>query len=189
MNRKTIGLDSELVNKLKEVASKRGVTLSNYLRMLISEALMLEELGHYAPRALRERRIEYILENLGFIFVPKQILGNSGASNAEEVGVRIGLVAKELGIQPLDLIELLSRSVGNAVIDSNKIVLIKSPSDLRSLIADLIKGISASTGLEVQSSESMIVIKIPREVIAASLQEFSEKKSRRRSRGKPPATS
>jgi len=179
-NRKTIGLDADLVKNLKEVARKRGITLSNYLRALINEALALENLGHYAPRALREKRIEYILENLGFIFTPREVLDNIAPQEIVEVGKRVGVVAKELGIESLELIELLSRSVGNIIMDSNRIVLIKSPGSRESTLVDLIKGVSSSAGLKVESSDTMVVIKVPREAVEASLREFRERKTRRR---------
>lgn len=179
-SRRTVGLDAELVESLKEVAKKRGVTLSNYLRALINEALALENLGHYAPRALREKRIEYILENLGFILVPKEILGNTSPQEVEEVGKRVGVVAKELGVESLELIELLSRSVGNVIMDSSRIVLIKTPGSRETALVDLIKGISASAGLKMESSDAMVVIEVPKEAVEASLSEFRERKSRRR---------
>jgi len=179
-SRKTVGLDADLVKNLKEAARKRGITLSNYLRALITEALSLENLGHYAPRALREKKIEYVLENLGFIFIPKEVLDDMTPQEIEEVGKRVGVVAKELGIKSLELIELLSRSIGNTIMDSSRIVLIKTPGSRGSALVDLIKGISASAGLKVESSNAMVVIKVPRETVEASLREFRERKTRRR---------
>ncbi len=179
-NRKTVGLDAELVKNLKEVAKRRGITLSNYLRALINEALALESLGHYAPRALREKRIEYILENLGFIFIPKEILDNTTPQDIEEVGKRVGVVAKELGVGPLELIELLSRSVGNVIMDSKRIVLIKTPGSRETALVDLIKGITTSAGLKMESSDAMVVVEVPKEAVEASLSEFRERKTRRR---------
>ncbi len=179
VSRRTVGIDAELIDKLKEVAKNRGVTLSNYLRMLISEALAIESLGHYAPRALREKRIELVLENLGFIFVPKELISTYEGS-VEGIGERVGAVVKELGIEPLEVVELLSRFVSSKVSDSNRLILIKPPGNGESVIIDLIRGLAQSLNLEVEVSGGMVVIKIPREVIAKQLIEFRERGRRRR---------
>jgi hypothetical protein len=177
-NRKTLALDSDLITRLKEVARKRGITLSNYMRSLIGEALKLEEIGVYAPRALREKRIEMMLEDLGFILTPKEVLDSS--SNAVDVGRRVGNVAKELGINGLELIELLSRYAGNVIVDSKRIVLLRNPLTNKAMV-DVVKGVSEAFNLKVSVNGTMLVVEVPRESIETSLSEFRERRSRRRS--------
>jgi hypothetical protein len=176
-NRKTLALDSDLITRLKEVARKRGITLSNYMRSLIGEALKLEETGVYAPRALREKRIEMMLEDLGFILTPKEVLDSS--SNAVDVGRRVGNVAKELGINGLELIELLSRYAGNVIVDSKRIVLLRNPLTNNAMV-DVVKGVSEAFNLKVSVNGTMLVVEVPRESIEASLSEFRERRSKRR---------
>ncbi|OYT51533.1 MAG: CopG family transcriptional regulator [Desulfurococcales archaeon ex4484_204] len=182
VSRKTVGLDTELAKQLKEVASRRGVTLSNYLRMLIGEALELESRGFYAPKALREKRLEYILENLGFTLIPKELVGNLDSGRAEEMGERVGAIARELGVEAMELIELLCRFVGNTIFNPDKIVIVRNPNDASSIIGDLIKGIAVSAGLNTVSDSAVVVIELPREKVAEGLREFSERKRRRKRR-------
>ncbi len=179
VSRKTLALDSALVDGLKAAARRRGLTLSNYLRSLIKEALMLEELGLYAPRALREKRIEHILEDLGFIFVPREaLLPEKQSELAEEVGRRVGYVSKELGVEPAELVEFLSKYAGNVVMDSRRLIVLKDP-ERADFMVELLRGIAESAGLKVSSNESMVVIETPFQTLQSSLNAF---KGRRRGR-------
>ncbi len=179
-SRKTLALDADLITRLKEVARRRGVTLSNYMRSLIGEALKLEEMGVYAPRAVREKRVEIMLEDLGFVLMPKEVLNpSSNTVNAVDVGRRIGHVARELGINGLELIELLSRYAGNVIVDSRRIVLLRNPLTSNDMI-DVVKGVSEAFNLKVTVNGAMLIVEVPRESIEASLSEFRERRSKRR---------
>jgi Ribbon-helix-helix protein, copG family. len=48
VSRRTVGIDRDIMEKLKEIARKRGMGISQYLRKLIQEALELEKMGYYA---------------------------------------------------------------------------------------------------------------------------------------------
>ena len=184
-SRKTLGLDADLAEELKDAARKRGLTLSNYMRALIKEALALEKLGYYAPRALKEKRAEYVLENLGFVLVPKEVLHaalrSSKLSDSEvaEIGRRVALVIKEVGVEPIELVELISKPLSTVISEPDKLVLIMPPDTTGQVLAGLIKGLSEGSGLNVEKNESIIVIKIPKEMIAESLSEFKERKTRK----------
>ena len=181
-SRKTVGLDSELIERLKKAAGRRGVTISKYLKALINEALSAEGLGLYAPKALRQKRIEHILENLNFAYVPKELLEGPTLREAEELGRRLGVVTKEMGVEPAELLELLSGYVSNTIMYPYRIVLIKSPENRELSLVSFIKGVSASVGFRVEDKEGVVVIELPEEPVKSALSEFSERKPRRRGR-------
>jgi len=178
LQRKTLALDEDIVNKLKEIASKRGTTLSNYLRSLFNEVIDIEERGYYAPKALRERKYEYILSNLGFIYIPKELIGNVKSESISSLGSRLGVVLKELGVNVVDIVELLTRDQSTVFVESNKVVLVAMPNTIEHYMNKLVAEIARNSGLKVSDTDSLISIEIPEEELKPKLEEFE--KSRRR---------
>ncbi len=179
VHRKTLALDADLIDKLKEVAKRRGTTLSNYLRSLLREAIEIEGRGYYAPKALRERKYEYLLMNLGFVYVPKELVGRSNDAVVSSVSERLGSVMRELGIDLIELIDLLSSSCSNVISESRKIVILTLPNSAEYLIAKLIAGIAKSAGLKVKDEGALVTIEIPSEELSKKLSEFSSRRRRR----------
>jgi len=180
VHRRTLALDADLIDKLKEIAKKRGTTLSNYLRSLLREAIDLEDRGYYAPKALRERKYEYLLMNLGFTYVPKELvnLNRSDDSTLEGISERLGSVLRELGINVVEIIDILSSSCSNVITDSKRIVILTLPNSHDYLIAKLIAGIAKSAGLSVKEEGALVSIEIPEEELSRRLSEFRRGRSR-----------
>ncbi len=179
-NRRTVGIDAELIDQLKNIAVRRGVTLVNYLRALIKEAIRIEELGHYAPRALKERYLESLLEGAGFMLIPKDALREVDENVATDIGYKAGLLLKEMGIDIIEVIELLSKYAGNTITDSSKLIVMSSLNDPASAVISIIKGLSKAAGLNIISHEpSMIIVNLPQETYSKALNEF-ERHGRKR---------
>ncbi len=178
VHRRTLALDADIIDKLKEIAKKRGTTLSNYLRSLLREAIDLEDRGYYAPKALRERKYEYLLMNLGFTYVPKELLNYESDSTLEGISERLGSVLRELGINVVEIIDILSSSCSNVITDSKRIVILTLPNSHDYLIAKLIAGIAKSAGLNVKDEGALISIEIPEEELSRRLSEFRRGRSR-----------
>ncbi|MCC6054347.1 MAG: CopG family transcriptional regulator, partial [Thermosphaera sp.] len=107
-SRKTIGVEAEYVELLKQIAVSRGMSIASYLKRLIEESVKIEEMGYFAPRALSERRIELILSKLGFTIIPWDITSEATSDEiALERGLVIGKTLRELGLNPVEVIELI----------------------------------------------------------------------------------
>ncbi|HDN76192.1 MAG TPA: hypothetical protein ENG05_03585 [Acidilobales archaeon] len=183
LQRKTLALDEDIINKLKEIAIKRGTTLSNYLRNLFSEVIDLEERGYFAPKALREKKFEYILNSLGFIYIPKDLIGNLRSDYIERVGSKLGVVLKELKVSVVDVIELLTmHSQGSVITESNKVILIAMPGTVEYYLNKLVAEIAKATGLNVNDTSTLISIELPEETLKLKLKEFERRRGGRRRR-------
>jgi len=178
-SRGTIAVDKELLESIKSVANSKGVPLSNYLRTLLSEAITIEKLGHHAPRALSEKRVEYFLENLGFVLLPREALKSVDLSTAQSIGRKIGLLLKEVGVDPALLIEYLSKYVENVVIDSNKLILIQSTEPTSRAMIEIIKEVAKTSNIKVMTQEGVIVVDLPKEKYSRELEAFDTTKSKK----------
>lgn len=189
VSRRTVGLDTELINELKLVASRRGMSLVSYLRKLINAALELERRGYYAPKALSERRLEYLLNTFNFIYIPADVLNNSLSPESikyvREFGSRLGMTLRELGINAYEVVEFLSTNSGIAIHEGDKLIITPSMSS-RELITELVKGIAQGSGLECSEGRGVFIVKVPQEVIKELTKGFNEGlRKGRRSRGSP----
>lgn len=159
--RKTVGIDAELVEELKSIARARGMSLANYLRKLIQEALLIESMGYFAPRALSEKRTELILSKLGFTLIPYDLVdSNLSEEDAETKGISIGKALRELDIEPAEVIEMLSLDNQLAVTQGESLIILPQSDRLKKLLASLIKGIAKGSGLSVSSSGNIIIINL-----------------------------
>ncbi|ADV65563.1 ribbon-helix-helix protein, CopG family [Desulfurococcus mucosus] len=157
-SRKTIGVDAEYVEALKEVAKRRGTSISSYMRQLIDEVLRIESAGYYAPRALMERWIEILLSKVGFTYVYPEVLEVSDPVELERRGERLGSTLVELGVDPVKLVELLGVGTGTAISQGESIILIPQENPLKSRMLHLIRGMAKGAGLSISSSGSLVII-------------------------------
>ena len=159
-NRKTIGLDAEYAELLKEIAKNRGMSIASYLRRLIDEAVKIEGLGYFAPRALSEKRAEIVLSRLGFIYTIPDALDN-GFSDEDLLtrGVNIGRALIELGVNPLEVLELIGVSNQLIVIQGDNIIILPQHDKYKKRLSILLKGIAKGAGLNtVESGEVTVVL-------------------------------
>ncbi|MEM0505634.1 MAG: hypothetical protein QW267_07075 [Sulfolobales archaeon] len=167
VSRKTLGLDKDLVNELRSVVIRRGMNLASYLRKLIREAVELERRGYYAPRALAEKRFEYLLKSFNFTYVPAELLSNSlsdeSLRNANELGRRLGATLKELNVDVYEFLEFLGNSSSSLIYEGDRLIL-TPVSDGRRLVLELIKGLALGGGLDCED-RGVFVVKVPKEVL------------------------
>lgn len=167
VSRKTLGLDKDLVDELKSVVVKRGMNVASYLRKLIREAVELERRGYYAPRALAEKRFEYLLKSFNFTYMPAELLNPSlsdeSLRSAREFGERLGATLKELNVDVYEFLDFLGNSSSSLICEGDRLI-ITPVSDGRRLIIELIKGLAVGGGLDYED-RGVFIIKVPRRVI------------------------
>ncbi|ACL11603.1 CopG family transcriptional regulator [Desulfurococcus amylolyticus] len=164
-SRKTIGIDAEYIEALKEVARKRGTSISGYMRQLIDEALKIESMGYYAPRALMERWVELVLSKVGFAYMHVDILELEDLEEIERRGEILGSTIAELGVDSMKIIELLGLSSGVGISQGSSIILLPQSSRVKTKMFHLIKGLAKGSGLVISSSGSLVIISPPRKTI------------------------
>ncbi len=162
-NRKTIGVDAEYVELLKQIARNRGMSIASYLRELVENAVKLEDMGYYAPRALLEKQIEILLSRLGFSILPPDILNAKTDEEVVERGVVIGKTIRELGFSPVETIEFIGLSNQLIVSQGENIILLPQYDPVKKKLALLLKGIARGSGLTViESGETTIILQTSR---------------------------
>jgi hypothetical protein len=158
-SRKTIGVDAEYAELLKEIARGRGMSIASYLRRLIDEAVKVEDLGFFAPRALSEKRAEILLSRLGFTYSLPDILSKEYTD--EELlsrGVSIGRAIVELGVNPLEVIELIGVSNQLIVIQGDNIIILPQHEEYKRRLSILLKGVAKGAGLNTLDSGEVTII-------------------------------
>ena len=157
-SRRTIALDLSLIDVVKEVARRRGMTLSSYLRRLLTEAIELEKRGIHAPRVLREKRVENILTSLNFILIPMSVLEDP--KRAYSIGYKIGRTLKSLNINLLEVIEYLGERAQILMYEGKKYIITPPVNSAQEALRELIKGIASGGDLKVRDEEEITIIYI-----------------------------
>ncbi|MEM0043633.1 MAG: hypothetical protein QXJ51_03105 [Sulfolobales archaeon] len=160
--RKNIAIDRKLAEDIKAIAKSRGMTLSEYLRKLLSSAIDLEKQGLYAPRILEEARDSMILSSFRFIYIPQDILSDKkfdeeDLKRAREYGERVGRVLKEMFLDIRSFIERFGGSSDLIISRGSSIIIIKS-NGIRRVIAELIIGIARGGDLDVSETDQIAII-------------------------------
>lgn len=161
-----MGLDKDLMERLKEVARKRSMGVSPYLRKLLSEALELEKMGYYAPRALKERRIQILLEMFNFGYMPFDVNTNK---DPRAYGRRLGEAIREIGGDVYSIIEYLGLMHKIAVVRDERITIVDigrvgDENSQRAVLIEILKGMAEGSGLPIKEIGSTAVIEMPREL-------------------------
>jgi predicted DNA-binding protein len=168
VSRRTVGMDRDIMERLKEIAKRRGMGISPYLRKLIQEALELEKMGYYAPRALKERRLEIMLEMFNFGYIPLEITSNPGM-DARSYGKRLGETLREIGGDVYSVIEYLGQMHKVAIVQDDKITVL-TPTGMenglnrRALIAEILKGMAEGAKLPIKETGTTAIIEMSREM-------------------------
>ena len=164
IERKTLALDADLVDSIKSIAKKYGMTMSAYLRNLFREVIEVERRGMYAPLALRRASIAHILSTLNFIHLPADILVNIAGNldTVRDIGERIGKVLRNLTLNASEILELLSSETQIAMIEESKIVLIPPTTEAQRVTREFILGLAKGMGFEILEEGDVAVIKLRR---------------------------
>ncbi|MEM1596773.1 MAG: CopG family transcriptional regulator [Desulfurococcaceae archaeon] len=158
-SRKTIGIDAEYAELLKNIARKRGMSIASYLRRLIDEAVKVEELGYFAPRALSEKKAEILLSKLGFTYTIPDLLKNEiGDDELLTRGLNMGRALIELGVDPVEVVELIGISNQLIATQGENIIILPQHEDYKRKLSTLLKGIAKGAGLSVVESGEVAII-------------------------------
>lgn len=183
-SRKTIGLDRDLMESLKEIARKRGVGIAPYLRRLVKEAIELEKLGHYAPTALRERRLEALLEMMNFAYMPVDEGVVTGSTDPRAYGKRLGEMIREIGGDVYSLIEYLGLMHKIAIVQEDRITVFSMPHsngfNARNIMAEILKGMAEGGRLRIRDLGSAAIIEMPEEAKEELRRKADDEISKRR---------
>lgn len=158
-SRRTLGVDLELAEALKEIARSRGMSLVSYLRKLFEEAIEVERLGYFAPSVLRDKRIELVLSKLGFIYLPLDLLNNPQTPEAvEALGERVGSTLRELGIDSYEVIERITLGNGLGIVKEDSLILIPS-SGPKETVRRFLVGLARGSSLNISTSGDLVIIR------------------------------
>lgn len=157
--RKTISIEAEYVELLKNIAKNRGMSISSYIRRLIMEVAKAEEMGLFAPRAISEKRAEVLLNRFGFTLVPLDII-TSNISDEELLnrGMAIGKTMIELDIDPFEVIEIIGISNHIIVPQGDNIVILPQHDELKRKLSLLLVGIAKGSDLKLTHSRDIVII-------------------------------
>lgn len=161
-SRRCIGLDVDLAEELKNIASNRGMSIVGYLRKLLEEVIELENHGYYVPEVLNEKKIELILSKLGFVYIPAELVEKTvNPEDAEVVGLRIGKALTELGIDLTEFIERFAVRNDLAIVQRNTLILIPT-TVVKKVLIYLLIGMAKAGDVPVSSSGDVVIIKLKR---------------------------
>lgn len=161
--RKTLTIDRATADTIKELSAKHGTTINSYLKNLIDAVKELEDLGFYAPAAVRDFKNIVNLARLGMVMIPLELL-SSMDSDREAVArssMRIGRALKELGVDLYRVVEFLGTHYRVLIpIESGFIVVGGGGSS--SVLTDIVKGVAGGGGLEVAEEGGVVTIRFTR---------------------------
>ncbi len=157
--RKAVMLEEELVDQLRVLAGRYGMSLSAYMRRLIRLAIVAETQGVHAPQAISRGITFSTLARLSLLPLPARLVEKYSGEELRELARKTGLILKSLDIDAFDLVALIAESSGLGFSTPNSIKLLRVPGDivLEKLHTYLVE-LAASSGLEVDQGETGTVI-------------------------------
>lgn len=156
-SRKSVSVDSPLVEKLMYYAKARNMSLADYMRRLLEEAIAAESHGLYPPKLISERRIQVFLERLGFVLVPVEILEDgSDYKRIEERGEKIGRTIAELYPNPEKVLEEFIAATKIAIPQDNSYISFPF-SDAKEKLRVFAIGLARGIGLKVEKRGNIYI--------------------------------
>ena len=161
MRRKPMMLDAELVDAVKNIANKHGMTLAAYMRSLLINLIEAENRGLFAPLALRKALLFSKLRGAGLLLIPADIVSecNLDENDLEREGEHIGILLKNLGVRLEEAIELFLENLKTAIREKDKIIVMASNKTDRA-IKDFVKGVAKAYSAEIREEGDILVIGI-----------------------------
>jgi len=157
--RKSLAIREDFAEKLSYYAKSRGMSISSYLSDLIEAAGEVEEIGVYAPKALREAKLIYQLLSYQMVLVPLEYLVSScgGAEGASLNVVRkIAKTLSMLGVDSNMLMSVLLRNLPYVIDDGRKFIIAKH--ERTATIIGIVREFAKTLGLKVEDSKEILII-------------------------------
>ncbi len=157
--RKSLMVDAEIADAVKKTAQKHGMTVSTYVRMLLEAALRLEEHGVFAPSALRTALILRVLTPFTLLAVPVELIAQCSLEEAQarEIGRRLGIKLRSLGVDGMEVLDIMTSPLGVTVRESNRILIVHTEKTSPSLLG-VVVGIAEAYGYRVEEAEGVTII-------------------------------
>ncbi len=122
--RKTIALDEDIILSISDIAKRKGMSLSSYLRRLLTAAINVEKHGINPEQALYEQIILKYMKTAGLTFNPIEDLTNTNKDIWETAGKRLGLILRIREVDRIralkDTILLLLSGIGEITIEERR---------------------------------------------------------------------
>ncbi len=158
--RKTITIDRTTADIIKELSTKHGTTINSYLKNLIEAVKEIEDMGLYAPTAVRDIKNIINLTRLGMVIIPSELLDGmeKNRDSITRSAMRIGRALKELKADIYRIIEFLGTHYRVMIPVGDRAMIISSGSN--TILADIVKSIAQGGELEVVEEGGIATIKI-----------------------------
>lgn len=160
--RRPIMIDSELADLVKDIAARHGMTISAYMRALLTGAIDAETNNSFAPIVLRKALIYSKLRRAGVALLPLSLLDNC---NSEEVGEqarlegrKLGALLRNIGVSLEEALDIILEDSRIAIREKGKIVLLPPTRPSEEAIRSMIEGIAESYGAKVSREEAGITL-------------------------------
>ncbi len=157
--RRAVMVDAELAEAVKAVASKYGMSVTSYMRSLLSSAIDAESRGIYAPAAITRYIVLRVLERLGVAPVPLELLAVSGRDEARRVGERVGSMLRSLGVEGLELLAVLAESIPGATLEGGQLVIVDTGAEWVDRVMGYVEGLAEAFGFEVNVRRGTLVVR------------------------------
>ncbi len=122
--RKTIALDEDIVENIGDIARRKGVSLSNYLRRLLLAAINAEKHNINPEQALYEQIILRYMKMAGLTLSPIEDITSTNTSIWETAGRRLGLILRIRSIDRTRALKdaslLLLSGIGDITIEEKR---------------------------------------------------------------------
>ncbi|ALL01767.1 hypothetical protein Pyrde_1724 [Pyrodictium delaneyi] len=160
--RRPLMIDSELADTIKDIAARHGMTISAYMRALLTGAIEAETNNLFAPIVLRKALIYSKLHRAGVTFLPISLLDSCNNSSLSEQarleGKKLGALLKSLGVGLEEALDIILEDSRIAIRERDKIVILPSTRPSEEAVKNIVEGIAESYGAEVTKEDAGITI-------------------------------
>ncbi|KSW12560.1 hypothetical protein CF15_07550 [Pyrodictium occultum] len=164
--RRPIMIDSKLVDLIKGIAARHGMTVSAYMRALLTGAVEAEESSSFAPLVLRKALIYSKLRRVGVVLIPLSLLDSCNNANihelAREEGRRLGALLRSLEIGLEEALDIMLEDSRIAIRERDKVILLPATKPGEKAVKSMIEGVAESYGAEItRDSSGVVTIALP----------------------------
>ena len=160
--RKPLMIDSRLADAIKEIAARHGMTISAYMRALLTGAIEAENSNLFAPIILRRALISSKLRRAGVALIPLSLLDScSCASLAEQArheGRKLGTLLRSIGVELEEALDIILGELKIALREHDRIVLLPPSQPSEEAVKTLAEGIAESYGARIAREKAGITI-------------------------------